>query len=83
MPLHNCPDCGRQISDTAKACPNCGRPVAPNPQASRNKMILAWVLIVVGLLATKGRVLTSVGTLVFLIGLVMLAQLYFLNRRRR
>jgi len=26
MPLIQCPDCGKEISDLAPACPNCGRP---------------------------------------------------------
>lgn len=24
MALIRCPECGKQVSDTAKACPNCG-----------------------------------------------------------
>lgn len=28
MPLLECPDCGRMVSDQAEACPNCGRPIA-------------------------------------------------------
>lgn len=31
MAMTNCPDCNRDISDSAAACPNCGR---PNPRAS-------------------------------------------------
>jgi len=26
MPMITCPDCSKEISDTAPACPNCGRP---------------------------------------------------------
>lgn len=26
MPLVTCPDCGHQVSDTARSCPSCGRP---------------------------------------------------------
>ena len=26
MPLMNCPDCGKEISDAAISCPNCGLP---------------------------------------------------------
>ncbi len=32
MPLINCPDCGKEISDIAPACPNCGRPIKKTPQ---------------------------------------------------
>ena len=28
MALVNCPECGRQVSDTAKACPGCGFAIA-------------------------------------------------------
>lgn len=28
MPLINCPECGKQVSDSAHACPFCGFPVA-------------------------------------------------------
>ena len=27
MPLINCKDCNKEISDSAEACPNCGAPV--------------------------------------------------------
>lgn len=27
MALINCPECGKQVSSTAKACPNCGAPI--------------------------------------------------------
>ncbi len=28
MALITCPDCGKQVSDSAPTCPSCGRPVA-------------------------------------------------------
>jgi hypothetical protein len=28
MPLIDCPDCGRRVSDLAEACPGCARPIA-------------------------------------------------------
>jgi uncharacterized membrane protein YvbJ len=28
MPLINCPDCGKEVSDQAESCNNCGRPIA-------------------------------------------------------
>ncbi len=35
MPLINCPECHKEISDRADACPNCGNPLRkkPNPSA--------------------------------------------------
>ena len=30
MALIKCPECGRQVSDKAKACPDCGFPIAEN-----------------------------------------------------
>ena len=36
MALITCPDCGKQVSDTAPACPGCGRPFAPQmPQVGQ------------------------------------------------
>lgn len=29
MSLVNCPECGKQVANTAVACPNCGHPLAP------------------------------------------------------
>ncbi len=29
MALTNCPECGKQVANTAVACPNCGHPLAP------------------------------------------------------
>ena len=34
MPLIECPDCGRQVSDAAVACPRCARPIADFEGAS-------------------------------------------------
>jgi DNA-directed RNA polymerase subunit RPC12/RpoP len=28
MALFKCPECGKEISDTAMSCPNCGAPIA-------------------------------------------------------
>ena len=30
MALINCPECGRQVSDTASRCPGCGYTIAKN-----------------------------------------------------
>ena len=31
MPLISCPECGKQISDSATACPHCGYPLSSLP----------------------------------------------------
>lgn len=40
MALINCPECGNQVSDTAKRCPNCGRPMNP----VNSSKIIIWVI---------------------------------------
>ena len=39
MPLIDCPQCGKSVSDEARACPNCGHPIAETPAKSRRAMI--------------------------------------------
>jgi len=34
VPLIQCPDCGKEVSDAAPACPNCGRPISVPSQDS-------------------------------------------------
>ena len=31
MALIECPECGREVSDKARACPHCGLPIRPGP----------------------------------------------------
>lgn len=45
MALISCPECGKQISDAAKACIHCGYPlqseaVAPSPSTSKAKKVV-------------------------------------------
>jgi hypothetical protein len=35
MPMINCPDCSKEMSDSAPSCPNCGRPNANAPAQVR------------------------------------------------
>lgn len=35
MPLINCPECQKQVSDKATSCPNCGHPFSPTPVAQQ------------------------------------------------
>jgi transposase-like protein len=44
MPLITCPDCQKEISDSAENCPNCGRPMqtaikCPNCKSTRVEKI--------------------------------------------
>lgn len=34
MGLLTCPDCGRDVSDRARACPHCGCPITGDPEDS-------------------------------------------------
>lgn len=36
MSMINCPECGKEVSDKAKACPNCGVNIAEVPSAPSN-----------------------------------------------
>lgn len=37
MPLINCPDCSRQVSNLATACPHCGHPIAQRAAPSNQR----------------------------------------------
>jgi hypothetical protein len=42
MPLINCPDCNKEVSDLAAACPNCARPLrAPAPVSNATALRVA------------------------------------------
>lgn len=45
MPMINCQDCGKDISDSAASCPNCGKPV---PKKSKAKGCLFMLALLVG-----------------------------------
>lgn len=64
MPLLECPDCGKMVSDQAEACPSCGRPVSVKayPQAEAGMSTPAS--------APQGSpILKVVGALLFLGGI--------------
>lgn len=42
MALINCPECGKQVANTAVACPNCGHPLAP--QALESQTVIREVV---------------------------------------
>jgi hypothetical protein len=47
----NCPECGKEISDSAKKCPKCGYPISKN---KTQKIICIAALAVIMLLAVSG-----------------------------
>lgn len=50
MPLTKCPDCGKEVSPTARACPHCGRPNERRKPRSRTLWVVgALALIILGL----------------------------------
>lgn len=73
MALIRCPDCGREVSDSALACPNCARPfrtTAIHAQAQRGEVILGrrtggkgWVLaaVLAGASITFATCVSSIG----------------------
>lgn len=59
MALIKCPECGKEVSDSAKTCPNCGYPIAKTVAAqekttvskkSKWSKIILWFVIVYGIL---------------------------------
>jgi len=59
MALITCPDCGKEVSDTAKTCIGCGRPMERKAvKEERKTSILVWVVTI-----------AIVGGLVFYFGL--------------
>lgn len=47
MALINCPECNREISDTAKVCPSCGYKINLQKYKKRNKIIFGVILSVI------------------------------------
>lgn len=41
MSMMKCPECGKEISDSAKACPNCGYPI----KQKKSKLIIVFAVI--------------------------------------
>ncbi len=71
MAIVACPECGKQVSDTAPACPSCGAPVAqvlsqkrgtqsppsqPAPQVKANPSTRPWAWVAAGMLIALGVV---------------------------
>ena len=60
MALEKCPDCGKEISDTAEKCPNCGSTSLAKERSNANKGsgIITIVVLFFGM-KYWGRVLFS------------------------
>ncbi len=83
MPLINCPDCGREVSDIAPTCLHCGRPMvepsARTVQVRRKGGIyeaIGFLIIVAGIISyfwigDLAWFLAGAGFIVFLIGRFM------------
>lgn len=52
MALIECPECGKEVSDTAKKCPNCGytlkKSIIANPKFKKTLLIVVCILAVIG-----------------------------------
>lgn len=59
MPLIKCPDCGREVSEKAKACPGCGRPVAVLEKERRRNAGLLILIAVFFLIFVFGTLVRS------------------------
>lgn len=62
MALIKCSECGKEISDKAKACPNCGFPMAENKEPQEVEMVNYEK-------ANTNMLKKVVGIILFLIGL--------------
>lgn len=87
MPLVNCPECNKEISDKAKTCPNCGFPliqekeiITPpknepftlnNQDASKKKSRIFFICVFFALLITGGIISFSIISRVSLTKAVM------------
>ena len=79
MALVKCPDCDKEVSDSAPTCPNCGRPmkeqpaVAPAPQPAQSTWnpgiaaVLSLVIPGAGQMY-KGNVIEGMFWLLFVAG---------------
>lgn len=84
MALINCPECNREVSDSATSCPGCGHPLIATHTKSTDKPTsvvrsggkyegLGFLLISVGVIMmiagqAGGGLAISIGFVVFLIG---------------
>ena len=64
MALIKCPDCGRDISDTAVSCPNCGHPINIINQASQKPVVIEKT-------SKQWKIVKLVSVIVFIIGIMV------------
>jgi predicted amidophosphoribosyltransferase len=77
MPLIQCPDCKKEISDQAPVCPNCGRPFS-QPRISAKKRHeeanrynhISWLLFAAAILTALAGI-WSVAPIMFVAALVV------------
>lgn len=69
MALINCPECGHQMSDTAKKCPNCGAPLKKSTFKVEKDIAISVSLLVValGLLIGSIWIMCNVGYFIIVI----------------
>ncbi len=70
MPLVACPDCRREVSDTAPTCPGCGRPMTARETGVHASKRVVWLrtLALVGCIA--GTISTCGGATAHASGMV-------------
>ena len=61
MPIINCSECGKEVSDKASSCPNCGCPIAipKNSTEVRIKMPNNIVIGVAGLFSSRNAIVKT------------------------
>lgn len=69
MALITCPECNREISDTALSCPHCGYVMNPVSTAQTRRTPLSAVepTFMTGVLMIVGGIICGLGSLVFLL----------------
>ena len=76
MALISCPECDKEISDSANACPNCGRPIEKYTKSETRKIkgminLYEFIAIVFGLLGFISLVYPPLSIIFFLIMIVV------------
>lgn len=64
MALINCPECGKQVSDSAEKCIHCGYPISGNPKSPKKSIffivgIILLVVVLIVMIAVWGKVQDS------------------------